>query len=88
MYALWVLNLNLNFSLWGAQAPGAQVVSPPMAGAACYADDIVFLVPCPSALRTLLNICFSYVSSHCLTLKKVIATRYVVFNNVVLPITE
>ena len=27
------------------------------AGAVCYADDIVLLAPCPSALRILLNIC-------------------------------
>ena len=29
------------------------------AGAVCYADDIVLLAPCPSALRILLNICSS-----------------------------
>ena len=27
------------------------------AGCVCYADDIVLLAPCPSALRTMLNIC-------------------------------
>ena len=29
------------------------------AGAVCYADDIVLLAPCPSALKILLNICSS-----------------------------
>ena len=32
------------------------------AGAVCYADDIVLLAPCPSALRILLNICSTYAS--------------------------
>ena len=67
------------------------------AGAVCYADDIVLLAPCPSALRILLNICSSYASTHglrfnaektqliCFHLRQshpVIPT--VVFNNVVL----
>ena len=34
------------------------------AGAFCYADDIVLLAPCASALRVMLNICCSYVSHH------------------------
>ena len=34
------------------------------AGSVCYADDIVLLAPCASALRTLLNICSSYASTH------------------------
>ena len=34
------------------------------AGAVCYADDIVLLVPCPSALRILLDICSSYADTH------------------------
>ena len=34
------------------------------AGAVCYADDIVLLALCPSALRILLNICSSYASTH------------------------
>ena len=34
------------------------------AGAFCYADDIVLLAPCPSALRTMLSICSSYAISH------------------------
>ena len=34
------------------------------AGAVCYADDIVLLAPCPSALRILLNICSSYALTH------------------------
>ena len=34
------------------------------AGAVCYADDIVLLAPCPSALRILLDICFSYADTH------------------------
>ena len=34
------------------------------AGAFCYADDIVLLTPCASALRTMLNICSSYAVSH------------------------
>ena len=34
------------------------------AGAVCYADDIVLLAPCPSALRILLNICSTYASTH------------------------
>ena len=67
------------------------------AGAVCYADDIVLLAPCPSALRILLNICSTYASTHglrfnaektqliCFYLRQshpVIPT--VVFNNVVL----
>ena len=34
------------------------------AGALCYADDIVLLAPCPSALRIMLRVCDSYASSH------------------------
>ena len=34
------------------------------AGAVCYADDIVLLAPCPSALRIVLNICSSYASTN------------------------
>jgi hypothetical protein len=34
------------------------------AGAFCYADDIVLLAPCASALRTMLDICSSYAVSH------------------------
>ena len=34
------------------------------AGAFCYADDIVLLAPCASALRMMLNICCSYASHH------------------------
>ena len=34
------------------------------AGAVGYADDIVLLDPCPSALRILLDICFAYADSH------------------------
>ena len=34
------------------------------AGCVCYADDIVLLAPCPSALRTMLNICCKYASDH------------------------
>ena len=34
------------------------------AGAFCYADDIVLLAPCASALRVMLNICCSYASHH------------------------
>ena len=34
------------------------------AGCVCYADDIALLAPCASALRTLLNICSSYASTH------------------------
>ena len=30
----------------------------------CYADNVVLLAPCPSALRTMLNICCSYAVSH------------------------
>ena len=30
------------------------------AGAICYADDIVLLAPCPSALRIMLQICDKY----------------------------
>ena len=30
----------------------------------CYADDIVLLAPCPSALRILLNICSSFADTH------------------------
>ena len=34
------------------------------AGAFCYADDIVLLASCASALRTMLNICTYYAVSH------------------------
>ena len=34
------------------------------AGAVCYADDIVLLAPCPSALRIMLEICSSYAANH------------------------
>ena len=34
------------------------------AGACCYADDVVLLAPCASALRTMLSICDSYARSH------------------------
>ena len=34
------------------------------AGCLCYADDIVLLAPCPSALRMMLNICGDYASCH------------------------
>ena len=34
------------------------------AGAFCYADDIVLLAPCASALRVMLNICCPYASHH------------------------
>ena len=34
------------------------------AGCVCYADDIILLAPCPSALRTTLNICCKYASDH------------------------
>ena len=40
------------------------------AGAVCYADNIVLLAPCPSALRTLLRICSGYASSHGLEFNK------------------
>ena len=33
-------------------------------GAFCYADDLVLLAPCASALRTMLSICESYAQSH------------------------
>ena len=33
-------------------------------GAVCYADDIVLLAPCASALRVMLNICDIFASSH------------------------
>ena len=33
-------------------------------GATCYADDIVLLAPCASALRILLSVCESYAVSH------------------------
>ena len=33
-------------------------------GAFCYADDIVLLAPCASALRSMPNICSSYANSH------------------------
>ena len=40
------------------------VVGKMFAGCVCYADDIVLLAPCPSALRTMLNICCKYASDH------------------------
>ena len=33
-------------------------------GALCYADDIVLLAPCASAMRHMLNMCDSYATSH------------------------
>ena len=33
-------------------------------GAVCYADDIVLLAPCASALRVMLNICDTFASSY------------------------
>ena len=33
-------------------------------GALCYADDVVLLAPCASALRHMLNICDSFATSH------------------------
>ena len=40
------------------------------AGCLCYADDIVLLAPCPSALRIMLNICCKYASCHGLEFNK------------------
>ena len=37
---------------------------PLFAGAFCYADDIVLLAPCASALRTMLSICNNFAVSH------------------------
>ena len=67
------------------------------AGAVCYADDIVLLAPCPSALRILLNICSSYALTHglrfnadktqliCFHLRQSCPTIPVIcFNNIVL----
>ncbi|CAI8048993.1 hypothetical protein GBAR_LOCUS26984 [Geodia barretti] len=34
------------------------------AGALCYADDIVILAPCASALRLVLDICSLYAHDH------------------------
>ena len=34
------------------------------AGCLCYADDIVLLAPCQSALRIMLKICCDYASNH------------------------
>ena len=34
------------------------------AGALCYADDLVLLAPCASALRRMLSICSSYARDH------------------------
>ena len=34
------------------------------AGTVCYADDIVLLATCPSALRIFLNICSSFADTH------------------------
>ena len=39
-----------------------------LTGAFCYADDIVLLAPCASALRSMLKICSSYANSHGLLL--------------------
>ena len=39
------------------------------AGAVCYADDIVLLTLCPSALRILLNICSTFADTHGLSFK-------------------
>ena len=33
-------------------------------GAVTYADDVVLLTPCASALRCMLNICNTYTSKH------------------------
>ena len=34
------------------------------AGCVCYADDIVLLAPCQSALRTMLSICSNFATAH------------------------
>ena len=34
------------------------------AGCLCYADDIVLLAPCPSALKIMLKICCKYATDH------------------------
>ena len=34
------------------------------AGCVCYADDIVLLAPCQSALRTMLSICSNFSTAH------------------------
>ena len=33
-------------------------------GALCYADDLILLAPCPSALRTMLSLCESFANSY------------------------
>ena len=40
------------------------VIGSLFAGAFCYADDIVLLAPCASALRTMLSICNNFAVSH------------------------
>ena len=71
------------------------------AGAVCYADDIVLLAPCPSALRILLDIFSSYADTHgprfnaektqliCFHLRHTcVCLPDIIFNNVVLHYSE
>ena len=71
------------------------------AGAICYADDIVLLAPCPSALRIMLQICDKYAQNHGLSLNadktQLICfrthqtrscTANIVFNNTILKFQE
>ena len=71
------------------------------AGAICYADDIVLLAPCPSALRIMLQICDKYAQNHGLsfnanktqlicfrTHQTHSCTANIVFNNTILKFQE
>ena len=71
------------------------------AGAICYADDIVLLAPCPSALRIMLQICDKYAQNHGLsfnadktqlicfrTHQTRSCTANIVFNNTILKFQE
>ena len=49
---------------WFFEKLAASGVRCPFAGAVCYADDIVLLESCASALRILLKICSLYASTH------------------------
>ena len=49
------------------------------AGALCYADDLVLLAPCASALRCMLSICQSYADDHGLLFNATKTQLFVLF---------
>ena len=64
MFAVYLDGLLVELSKFGVGCHWASS----FAGAFSYAYDVVLLVPCASALRTILNICSSFAVSHSLNL--------------------